>query len=194
MLNCGFACNPGAVLWANAPMPEHNSNAQRLISAYRQKPPLFWFLGTNKRYILPPSRLESLRRHVTREKTPRAWRCRRQHALFRWLRFGRGSLAFYRHLKRLAQHVVVGNCVLSDEYQQVTPGGVLRGDLAHRRCVPHQINRARHFHGYVIGDGGRRVLSRSRMRLHLSNGGYLPLGLRLAKSRKCKQTQTDYSY
>src|SRR5437588_6003320 len=68
MLNCGFASNGGAVLWENAPMPEHNSNAQRLISAYPPKQPLLSFLKTNKRYIFPPSRLESLGRHVTPAK------------------------------------------------------------------------------------------------------------------------------
>src|SRR5579864_5528530 len=63
MLNSGFAFNGGAVLWASAPMPEHNSSAQRLIST-PPKQPLLSFLRTNKRYILPPSGFESLGRDV----------------------------------------------------------------------------------------------------------------------------------
>src|SRR5271165_1710580 len=114
MLNGPFAFNGGVALWANAPMPEHNSNAQRLMSARPPKQPLLSFLRTNKLYILPPSRLESLRRHVTLANTRRARLSRRQHELFRLLRFGSGSLAFYRYLKRPTQHVVVGNCVLPD--------------------------------------------------------------------------------
>ena len=54
MLNGGFAFAVGAVLWAKAPLPKHNSNAQRLISACPPKQPLLSFLKTNKRYILPP--------------------------------------------------------------------------------------------------------------------------------------------
>src|SRR5208337_4695097 len=116
MLNGAFAFNGGAALWANAPMPEHNSNAQRLMSARPPKQPLLSFLSTNKQYILPPSRLESLGRHVTFVRTPRSCLSRRQHELFRLLRFGNGPLAFYRHLKRPTQHVVVSDCLLSDQH------------------------------------------------------------------------------
>src|ERR1700687_5201722 len=115
MLNGALAFNGGAVLWANAPMPEHNSNAQRLMRARPPKQPLLSFRRTNKQYILSPRRLESLGGHVTLVTTPRAWISCRQQALFRLLRFGNGSLAFYRYLKLPTQHVVVGNCVLSDQ-------------------------------------------------------------------------------
>src|SRR5208337_4723849 len=115
MLNGAFAFNGGAALWANAPMPEHNSNAQRLMSACLPKQPLLSFLA-NKQYILPPSRLESLGRHVIFVKTPRARLSRRQHELFRLLRFGNEPLAFYRDLKRPTEHVVVSNCLLSDQH------------------------------------------------------------------------------
>jgi hypothetical protein len=46
MLNGAFAFNGGAALWANAPMPEHNSNAQRLMSACPPKQPLLSFLSS----------------------------------------------------------------------------------------------------------------------------------------------------
>ena len=108
-------------------------------------------------------------------------------------RLGGGSVAFYWHLQRPAQHVVVGNGVLSHQHQELAPGCVFRGDFARRCCVPHQINCVIHFHRYVIGDGIRRVLSGSRMRLNLSNGGYLPLRRGLAKRRKRQQTQSKYS-
>jgi hypothetical protein len=55
MLSGAFAFNAGAALWANAPIPEHNSNAQRLMSARPPKQALLSFLRTNKQYILPPS-------------------------------------------------------------------------------------------------------------------------------------------
>jgi hypothetical protein len=48
MLNGAFAFNGEAALWANAPMPEHNSNAQRVISACLPKQQPMWFLKTNK--------------------------------------------------------------------------------------------------------------------------------------------------
>jgi hypothetical protein len=39
-----------------------------------------------------------------------------QQKLFRIFVLCSRSLAFYRHLKRPTQHVVVGNCVLSDQH------------------------------------------------------------------------------
>jgi hypothetical protein len=57
MLKGVFAFNGSAVLWANAPMPEHNSNAPRLMSARLPKQALLSFPRTDKQYILPPSRI-----------------------------------------------------------------------------------------------------------------------------------------
>src|SRR5664279_6335723 len=104
MLNGALAFNGRTPLWASAPMLKHNSNAKRLMSAYLPKQPLLWFLTTNKRYILPPNRIESLTYDSCNYSSGMALP---QHELFRWLTFGNGSLAFYRHLKRPTQHVVV---------------------------------------------------------------------------------------
>src|SRR5271165_6131560 len=111
MLNGAFVFNGGAALWANTPMPEHNSNAQSLMSACPPKQPLLWFLKANKRFIIPPSSARKTSRAVTLAKSPRVMTLPQ---LFRGSRFCSGSLAFYRHLKRPTQHVVVSNCVLSD--------------------------------------------------------------------------------
>src|SRR5208337_4006173 len=102
MLNGAFAFNGGAALWANAPMPEHNINAQRLMSARPPKQPLLSFLRTNKQYILPPNRLESLTCDSCNYSSSMTLP---QHELFRLLWFGNGSLAFYWHLKRPTQHI-----------------------------------------------------------------------------------------
>src|SRR5208282_76008 len=114
--------------------------------------------------------------------------------LFRVFRLCSGSLAFYRHLKRPTQHVVVSNCVLSDEHEQVASCCVLRGEFAQRWRVQYHINCVTHLYGNVIAASIRRTISCSLMRLDLNNRGHLILRCGLAKSRKTQQTQSDYTY
>src|SRR5271165_7666657 len=113
MLNNAFAFDGGAALWANAPLPEHNHSAHRVRRAYPPKWPLLWFFRANKRFIIPPSSARKTSRAVTLAKSPRAMTLPQ---LFRGSRFCSGSLALYRYLKRATQHIVVSDCVFSDEY------------------------------------------------------------------------------
>src|SRR5271165_624349 len=112
MLNCALVFAGAAVLWANAPLPEHSHSAHRVRRAYPPKQALLWFLRT-ERFIIPPSSARWTSRAVSVAKTPQAMTL---PLLFRGFRLCSGFLALYRYLKRPTQHVVVGNCVLSDQH------------------------------------------------------------------------------
>jgi len=89
---------------------------------------------------------------------------------------------------RLAQHVVVANCIFSNQHEQFASAFVLGGSFAPRLRVECNINRVTHLHGNFVAGEIRRTVPCSLARLDLGNDGDLPLRLRLAKNWKCDET------
>src|SRR6185503_11557576 len=127
MLNGAFAFNLGALFWANAAMLTHNHSAKTAMSTRFTKKGPGPFFTTNKRSIIPPCFTQSSNRNLP-GKHHFAIATTSTPDLFRVFGLRGGPAAFYRHLQRPAQHVVVGNCVLSHQHQQVAPGCVFRSD------------------------------------------------------------------
>ena len=116
-----FAC--GGMRYAPNHCQTFSVQREPLSIALQCAEPLWFLLRANRRFIIPPSSAQPLSRAVALRKSlnidvPR---------LFRSFTFCGGFLGFYGYLKRATQHVVVSDCVFSDEYQHLAPCCVLRG-------------------------------------------------------------------
>src|ERR1700688_547306 len=82
-------------------------------------------------------------------------------------------LAFYGHLKRLIQYIVVANCAVP--YEQVTPRSIFNGSLAQRRRIQHHLNCVAYLDRNVITRGVRDATSGSFMNFNFSDDTHLIL-------------------
>src|SRR5215469_12718867 len=94
---------------------------------------------------------------------------------------------------RLTQHIVVSNCALAHEHQQVTTPRVFHSLLPQRRRVEHNINRVAYLNGNVIADGAKFVRV-GTANPNISDSAYYPLRCGLAKRWKCCQTHKKDSH
>src|SRR4029077_16146739 len=105
-------------------------------------------------------------------RCPKGLLCRTRNSLGLF-RLRSRFLAFYGHLKRLTQNVVVANCAFPHEHEQVAPCRVFHGLLAQRWRIQHNVDCVAYLDRHVVARGVRDATSGSLMSLNLSDRGHL---------------------